>query len=681
MSARESIRVENAGLCTPDKGERETWWPATLPGLVIFVHGVNSMGEWYDAAEQGLCAGLNERLGRNQFARQGREAGVLEPNAYLSELTEEGELNDEVSAKSFIATPGHSPVIRFRWGYRAHPEELAEYEPNVWLNRDDAWGGGPFANGTSCLADLWGGGLNDRLFLGVTAQHVNPTNRPVYRCPPRHYMAHAAERLARLVARIRTLHGGTPITIVCHSQGNMVGMAAAFIGAARNPDWVADTYVLVSPPYSIESSLMYDYTNGGFLSRPDAARKQTLRALVARVAQRGARTRCVQTIDAINDEYRFVRDGETRYALGTEQDLERRIDRDNCGKVFLYCNPHDQVIGASPIQGIGWRGLSREELADIDDSGRHFFLRVWAEGVKVGCPTVTKYHYWDDHWLTRRDGKPPQEWWFPPSPRARYRATYEARGQWLMKALGVLGIPLAWVAAEGGEIRINATPKKDHCVPVNAPPLPEPLEPASLRAAGEEAGGRHGAFDEWKDDVQAVRQGGDGDARRAQRYEDRASERLLRAQGKRDGLAEQSPQWAEAVTQRYAQMLDAPPDNATDHGTILGHAEHCRLALAYDVAVGVCRITAPELHELRKYADWRYVGDSKGSEGWEDLETVEREAVEDALYYAEGGWSAGSEKQNVTAKYPESERAKLAPDIADRPQRELVYSLADEYGR
>ena len=37
--------------------------PLQLPGLIIFVHGVNSEGEWYDYAERSLCAGLNQRLG------------------------------------------------------------------------------------------------------------------------------------------------------------------------------------------------------------------------------------------------------------------------------------------------------------------------------------------------------------------------------------------------------------------------------------------------------------------------------------------------------------------------------------------------------------------------------------------------------------------------------------------
>ncbi|MFC0130791.1 T6SS effector phospholipase Tle3 domain-containing protein, partial [Ralstonia solanacearum] len=35
--------------------------PSPLPGVVIFVHGVNSDGEWFTAAEEGLCKGLNRR--------------------------------------------------------------------------------------------------------------------------------------------------------------------------------------------------------------------------------------------------------------------------------------------------------------------------------------------------------------------------------------------------------------------------------------------------------------------------------------------------------------------------------------------------------------------------------------------------------------------------------------------
>ena len=37
--------------------------PLQSTGLIIFVHGVNSDGEWYNHAEKAICYGLNERLG------------------------------------------------------------------------------------------------------------------------------------------------------------------------------------------------------------------------------------------------------------------------------------------------------------------------------------------------------------------------------------------------------------------------------------------------------------------------------------------------------------------------------------------------------------------------------------------------------------------------------------------
>ncbi len=51
------------------------------PGIVIFVHGVNSDGEWYEQAEQGLCAGLNTRLKRRDadLAIPGRPPGRCRP--------------------------------------------------------------------------------------------------------------------------------------------------------------------------------------------------------------------------------------------------------------------------------------------------------------------------------------------------------------------------------------------------------------------------------------------------------------------------------------------------------------------------------------------------------------------------------------------------------------------------
>ncbi|WP_232291103.1 hypothetical protein, partial [Burkholderia ubonensis] len=51
-------------MCVPGDGNT-TLVPMQrpMPCVVIFVHGVNSEGEWYEHAENGLIKGLNDRLG------------------------------------------------------------------------------------------------------------------------------------------------------------------------------------------------------------------------------------------------------------------------------------------------------------------------------------------------------------------------------------------------------------------------------------------------------------------------------------------------------------------------------------------------------------------------------------------------------------------------------------------
>ena len=80
-----------------------------LPGIIIFVHGVNSDAEWYRQTEQGLCAGLNERLKRcdQHMVCPTAGAGQLKPVSYLPELTADGFLNPDRSVKSFIANDNH----------------------------------------------------------------------------------------------------------------------------------------------------------------------------------------------------------------------------------------------------------------------------------------------------------------------------------------------------------------------------------------------------------------------------------------------------------------------------------------------------------------------------------------------------------------------------------------------
>ncbi len=204
-----------------------------LPGLVIFVHGVNSEGEWYKTAEQYLCEGLNRRLGLEdtEFA--------LTPITY----------NEDSTFPVRIITKGRSPVIRFYWGYSAKPgnekdfviplrtalgDSYTDLTDEQIKNSDDRffWGGGPFQNGCTSLYSLWSKyGFSKwvkKIPIPFSTQFINEeTDRLLANAPPREYYSHAAERLANLVRKIRELSPTDTVTVISHSQGTMIATAAA----------------------------------------------------------------------------------------------------------------------------------------------------------------------------------------------------------------------------------------------------------------------------------------------------------------------------------------------------------------------------------------------------------------------------------------------------------------------
>nr|WP_230540047.1 hypothetical protein [Janthinobacterium sp. FW305-129] len=118
------------GTTLLDHGKLACLVQAPSPGIVIFVHGVNSGGEWYGAAEAGLCQGLNTRMKRcdEHMAHATAQAGQLTPVGYRSELSDDGYVDPDYTAATFIGPQAHfSPVIQFRWGYKASDRELQQY--------------------------------------------------------------------------------------------------------------------------------------------------------------------------------------------------------------------------------------------------------------------------------------------------------------------------------------------------------------------------------------------------------------------------------------------------------------------------------------------------------------------------------------------------------------------------
>lgn len=220
--------------------------PLQLPGIIIFVHGVNSEGEWYELAEEYLCDGLNKRLsleGDNKLFSNRYEKAHWDSNS--------GSVKKDSSPLGVWVTPprkikeggeGRSPVIRFYWGYSTghknavNKEEYAiplknKQGDNYYdLTEDERkskgpfyWGGGPFQNGCNQLVSLWSdtGFDNWPSILGIpipfSTQLLNgERDRLLTKAPPRKYYAHAAGRLAKLIKTIRDTHKEDTVTIVSH---------------------------------------------------------------------------------------------------------------------------------------------------------------------------------------------------------------------------------------------------------------------------------------------------------------------------------------------------------------------------------------------------------------------------------------------------------------------------------
>lgn len=648
-----------------------------LPGIVIFVHGVNSEGEWFEAAEQGLCEGLNRRLGRldDQMTHKGVIGGQLTPAQYTGSLTPDGFLNPKLWAGTYIKPDlSFSPVIHFRWGYKANKEELKEYGDKIFLNEQDYWGGGPFANGTSSLPDLWHEGLDDRIFGFISVQAINPTQRPLFRTPPRGYCVLAALRLAKLVESIRRKQANVPITIVCHSQGNMIGLAAAFFGDALPPvtdPWnntgrcVADAYVLANPPYSVAntSTGMENWSQRKALDEKSRggretyeARTKTLRAFLDIIRDRAAFELPADQVDREMANTRTSASGGKPYSAGADRSAHG-LNGNTYGRVTLYCCPHDQVVSAATVQGMGWRGLGYvkdkppQELDDVGASGV-LTQRVFASGIMVG--EYREYRYWEDDWRYQKGAT--SGFWYPPSPPAKYglKRALSANENPLAMLFSTATAPVLYVVTLATSafnlFRVNADPPEGWAVKADAPPLDEPFSPEALlyghqisvsdgpnatsvfnegndppaaaRAAEKQDKKADDPYDNYKikePDQKAI---GNLDSEASQRYEDHA---ILRLRARREGMF--NPSWIDgdgnvigedgksAAPEGYEkwhnkqikEILDAGrKNNATNHSTIMTNAMHARKALAYDVAIGLCYLTPEQLTQLRIEADWRF---------------------------------------------------------------------------
>lgn len=368
--------------------------PRDKPGNIIVVHGVNDVGTSYNEVEQGLCAGLEQRLFRH-----------FKPARYsMPSAADMGHVvpdPDAVYFKRAVSKDTDSPVIPFYWGFR----ELGNQTRTVngqksdrygnRLDKDLSKGGGPFGNATSTLPDMWNRGV------GAPADLMNDPMRPLKNGPGRMYMVLAARRLAALVAMIRQYEAKDTVTLVAHSQGCLLSLLAqAFL--MELGERTADTLILTHPPYSLDDDTSWTVDVANFFAGGmDAAmephydkisgwqslhgRLQTLANIVQGVAKAKA------------TEPAFSSIGEAACGGMVEGRWKPDADRDSRGKVYLYFSPEDMTVALDNMKGIGWQGVPDY----IEGSEAKYTLEQKKFGRGSDYDIVRRYE-WAPHKVTRQ---------------------------------------------------------------------------------------------------------------------------------------------------------------------------------------------------------------------------------------------------------------------------------------
>ncbi|EMM3275017.1 hypothetical protein RZE93_005608, partial [Pluralibacter gergoviae] len=271
--------------------------PPHLPGIIILVHGVNSTGEWFKNAEDNLCSGLNKRLGLSGSSFE------IKPKSYDSDEKIAYEPLVERAIPLTRKEESDSPVIRFYWGYSSARGNEDKYviplanrkgidyhqlkrqgipHENILAQGPFFWGGGPFQNGTNNLHSLWSDkGFYEGPFFFKVQWLNEDKDRLLTNAPPRKYYAHAARRLANLVDRIRKKYPKDTVTIISHSQGTMVAMAAVAIA-----EHAPDALFVLNSPYALDHNDLNGFSLPAEECISPEGRMSTLSAIVDKVASR-----------------------------------------------------------------------------------------------------------------------------------------------------------------------------------------------------------------------------------------------------------------------------------------------------------------------------------------------------------------------------------------------------------
>lgn len=396
---------------------------APLPCIVILIHGVNDIGEAFENQDQGICEGLNKRLGRCD----------LIPNKWAT-IQEE---SDNFAPRIAITKSHYSPVIPFFWGYRPvdkqkYDEDQRAYEkrlkdPSVidpelpyssyWLDREFKldtgtlevdklnsdnffnWidygyhrNGGPFANATTSIPDMYGPGMSGPLAFG--GKIVTPEGSKSYDNPHRIYFAFAAYRLANLIKKIREDTDGQdiPINIVAHSQGTIITMLATFLLAQEKRVLPADCVILAHSPYAFDPSYAEVLSKDLYMGiQSEQSREKTFINFVKKIKDSQDLRNKKFTPETLKENYiiNTTVNPDEKYiqADGSEKQYDRlgkdeeMFYRDNFGKVYHYFSPNDHVVSLWNVQGMGWKGIPDHIIKACHENLRQ---RVFSHKVIAG---------------------------------------------------------------------------------------------------------------------------------------------------------------------------------------------------------------------------------------------------------------------------------------------------------
>ena len=423
-----------------------------LPCVVILIHGVNDVGEAFENQDKMICEGLNRRLGRkdlkpNKWRWAQTSADDFSPRIQM--LPEWQENVDQIKPPLKPKTVKHksySPIIPFTWGYRPVDEETYKQEQiayykrlqdsnvkdpelpydSYWIDRNyhlktenievnklncDKFGnwidylyrrnGGPFANATTCIPDMYGPGMAG--FLGFAGKIATPKGARSYQNPHRIYYVFAAHRLANLIKQIRKDTEGQdiPINIVAHSQGTIITMLANLILANdKSEPLPADCVILASSPYAFEPTYAEILTKDLSMGvQSQYGREQTFINFVDQMYKLQKDRRSIKfdkedltekgiintTVDP--NEFYTQADGTKKQYDRLDKDYDL-FYRDNFGKVYQYFSPNDHVVSLWNVQGMGWQGIPDHIFKQCKH--QNLKQRIFSHGHIVGNDTKSK---------------------------------------------------------------------------------------------------------------------------------------------------------------------------------------------------------------------------------------------------------------------------------------------------